>query len=62
LGREEVFYFYFLLIRILGRSLSGARGSDLEHIFKYLVKDRYCAHAIVIKFVEAACKNWDRRG
>ena len=36
----------------------------LEHIFEILilVKGRYCAHTIAIKFREVACKNWDGRG
>ena len=36
----------------------------LEHIFEILilVKGRYCARTIAIKFIEAACKNWDGRG
>ena len=50
LGQEEA-----LLIRTLARAVSGAYFLDL-------VKDLYCACAIAIKFVGAACKSWDGRG
>ena len=40
-----------------------ARKSSIWNIFlRYLVKGRYCARAVAINFIEAACKNWDGRG
>ena len=53
-GGRRHFIFIFLPISTLERAAA---------IFSiYLVKGRYCARAIAIKFVEAACKDWNGRG
>ena len=51
LGQEEAFYIY-----------THQDASKNSICTRCLVKGRYCAHAMAIKFVETACKNWDGRG